>query len=393
MLRRLNYLANIIDYSLSGLRRKYAKNCSVLIAFALVIFVLTSFQLINRGLQESSARLLRSVPDITVQQLSAGRQVGLNISWQRQIEKIWGIDVVSPRVWGYYFDETMGANYTVVGLPTDLDYTRFEDFTLAHGRYPADGLSAEVVISENVRELLRLGGRKFFTLFKPDLSQISFETVGTFAPETTILTSDIILMSISSARTLFSIPEGEVTDLLVYVTNPLETSTIAAKITELVPGVRVVTKDQILKTYSVVFNWRSGVGSVCLLMALLAFVILAWDKASGMSEEEKREVAILKLLGWQTSDIMLVRFTESLIVSFFAFIIGWTAAWIQLLCGGSLFSTVLLGWSVLRPGLDVVPPFMISDTLLIFTLAVLPYLCATIIPVWKSSTIRAESIL
>ena len=38
--------------------------------------------------------------------------------------------------------------------------------------------------------------------------------------------------------------------------------------------------------------------------ALAAFVILAWDKASGLSQEEKREVAILKMLGWQTGDVM-----------------------------------------------------------------------------------------
>lgn len=393
MQNRLNYLANIVDYSISGLCRKYAKNSSVLVAFSLVIFVFSSFLLITSGLKDSALRLLQSVPDITVQQLSAGRQVGIDRAWQENIAAIWGVSAVTPRVWGYYFDETTGANFTVVGLPEAVDYSKIHDFTLAQGHYPTTHSVNEVVISDNVRILLGLNDRKFFTFFRPGLSQISFETVGVFSKTTEILTADLILMKLTAAQDLFLIVPQQVTDFLVYVTNPLETNTIARKITEIIPGARVVTKEQILKTYNVVFDWRSGVGSVCLLVALFAFIILAWDKASGMSEEEKREVAILKLLGWQTRDIMLVRFTESLIVAFLSFVIGWTTAWLHILAGGSLFSPVLLGWSVLRPEINVVPPLTFSDTLLIFVLSVVPYLCATIIPVWKSSTIRAESVL
>ena len=43
-------------------------------------------------------------------------------------------------------------------------------------------------------------------------------------------------------------------------------------------------------------SWRSGILLFVLSGSLLAFVIFAWDKASGLSETERKEIAILKAL-------------------------------------------------------------------------------------------------
>jgi ABC-type lipoprotein release transport system permease subunit len=231
-------------------------------------------------------------------------------------------------------------------------------------------------------------------LFRPDLSQASFETVGLFDRKGDILTGDLILMTLPDARDLFAISEGLVTDLLVYVANPNEIETIAVKISEKLPGSRVITRNQILKTYKVVFNWRSGLGTICLLTALAAFVILAWDKASGLSQEEMKEVGILKILGWQTNDIIFLRFCESLSVSFLAFLTGYLLAWMHVaFLGGTLFRPVFLGWSVVRPVFSLVPPFAVEDLLLVFSISVIPYLCATAVPAWRAATVRADSVI
>ena len=39
-----------------------------------------------------------------------------------EIKKIWGVQSVKPRLWGYYYDATNGANYTLMvaeDLPED----------------------------------------------------------------------------------------------------------------------------------------------------------------------------------------------------------------------------------------------------------------------------------
>ena len=187
---------------------------------------------------------------------------------------------------------------------------------------------------------------------------------------------------------------SELTDIVVSVSNPTEIDTIAQKISERVPGSRVITKNQIHKTYRAVFGWRSGFGLVCLLGSVAAFVILAWDKASGLSEEQRREVAILKAVGWQTADVMSVRFWESVVISVLAFSIGYTLAWAHVLWfDGLLFKPVLLGWSVLNPPLSLLPVFHLADLMLIFSISILPYLAATVIPAWRSALIRPDSIV
>ncbi|GAB6192862.1 ABC transporter permease [Desulfocastanea catecholica] len=388
-------LLNILDYALYGLRRKLLKNVSVFCLFTLVIFFLSSFLLVSKALTEAAQKILATAPDITVQQMSAGRQVSIAASAESDLASIYGIEKIDERIWGYYFDESNGANYTVIGMQAPfVDSAVGLQLGLSEGRLPTLAERGKVVLSDTIRQHLQLGQRKHFSLFRPNLSQAAFETIGLFDKKMDIVTADLILMTLADARDLFAIPQGYITDLLVYVANPNEIDTVARKISDILPGSRIITRNQILKTYKVVFNWRSGLGTICLLTALAAFVILAWDKASGLSQEEKKEVGILKILGWQTSDIIFLRFCESLTVSLLAFLSGYLLAWVHVVFfDGSLFRPVFLGWSVVRPVFSLAPPFVVEDLLLVFALSVMPYLCATAVPAWRAATVRADSVI
>lgn len=386
---------NILDYALSSLWRRRLKSLSVLLVFAAVIFLLASFQMVTQALTDKAKQLLVHTPEITLQQMSAGRQEAIALTYRHQLAEIFGIRKVVPRIWGYYFDEVRLANFTVMGLDIDeMPDNALLETTLLSGTMPGIAEHGKVVVGQSITKALDLGGRLTFSLFRPDLSLKSFEISGEFAPDTDILSHDLIVMNLADARDLFNIPTGLATDLCVYVANPQEIETIAKKISAALPGVRVLTRPQIQKTYQVVFGWRSGFGSICLLAALAAFAILAWDKASGLSPEEKREIAILKVLGWETGDILAVRFWESVIVSGLACLVGITAAYIHVVYfAASLFRPVLMGWSVLRPELQLLPRLAAGDILLILAFTVIPYLAATVIPAWRSATVPADSAL
>ena len=388
-------LLNILDYALASLRRKLLKNLLVGAVFTIVVFLFSSMLLTRGALTKMAEDLLAGAPDITVQQLSAGRQVGIDLAAREKLVDIPGIVAIDARLWGYYFDEKNGANYTVIGLPPGKGEERRQAaVALQQGRLPEPGEAGKVVLGSAVKQHLGLGDRRHFSLFRPDLTLQSFEAVGILAEDSAPLTADTLLINEADVRALFALPDDQASDLLVRVANPLETLTIAGKIMERLAGVRVITKERIAKTYQAVFGWRSGFAAGCLLLTLFAFVILAWDKATGLSGLELREVGILKILGWQTGDILLLRFCEALLVALLAFLAGWLLAWVHVACfQAALFRPIFLGWSVLRPSFTLLPPLLANDLLLVFSLTVLPYLAATAVPAWRAAVVPAHSVL
>jgi ABC-type lipoprotein release transport system permease subunit len=184
------------------------------------------------------------------------------------------------------------------------------------------------------------------------------------------------------------------TDLLVSVRNKVEAPTIAKKIKERFPDTRPLLRDEIIRTYDAVFGWRSGLILICFIGALTAFIILAWDKAMGLSAEEKKEIGILKAIGWETSDVLEMKFWEGLIISLASFLTGIILAYLHVFfLGASLFAPALKGWSIIYPSFRLAPfinPYQIA-TLLAIT--VVPYIASTIIPSWKVSITDPDELM
>ncbi len=384
---------NILDYALSSLWRRRLKNGGIIAVFAAVIFLVASFQLVTGALTETAGRVLAATPEITIQRMSAGRQEAIPLVYGDRLQEIFGIRAMVPRVWGYYFDEVRGANYTVLGVAAGMPQTdALSGAVVGNTTWPTE--PGRVVMGRAAAATLELQPGQLFSFFRPDLSLKAMTVAGIFRPETELLTADLIAMPLADARDLFAVPAMQATDLCVYVANPAEIATIAEKIAKILPDTRVLTRPQIQKTYQVVFGWRSGFASVCLLAALAAFAILAWDKASGLSPEERREIAILKILGWETSDVLALRFWEGGLVAGLAFFLGTTLAYLHVVFGGAaLFRPVLMGWSVLQPALTLAPQVTPKEVLLLLAFTVLPYLAVTVIPAWRAASAPAESAL
>jgi ABC-type lipoprotein release transport system permease subunit len=225
-------------------------------------------------------------------------------------------------------------------------------------------------------------------------SIMSLEIKKVISPKSELISSDLVLISQDDFRGLFGTTEDYATDLTLKVRNPREIPTIAAKIAELLPDTRQILRDEILRTYDAVFNWRGGMMIFILSGALLAFFIFAWDKASGLSSEERREIGILKAIGWETSDVLLMKFWEGMILSFSSFLAGTLFAYAHIFfTSAMLFEPMLKGWAVLYPEFRIIPFVDASQVAALFFLTVVPYTVATIIPSWRSATIDPDSMM
>lgn len=367
---------NLIDFTLASLWRRKGKNLSLLAVYIVVVFFLGSVMFFAEALKREAALLLRGAPEVVVQKLTAGRHDLIPAGYMEKIGAIPGVAEVRGRLWGYYFDPVLGANYTFM-VPPDQ---RLE--------------TGEVVIGPGVAKLRQVGEGDIMTFQTSRGTLLIFEVGDVLPAEAGLVDADLILLSAPDFTRLFGQPAGVFTDLALTVRNPNELTMIAAKIVALLPDTRPIIRDEMARTYDAVFDWRGGLLIFILAAALLSFVIFAWEKASGLSGEEKREIGILKAIGWETSDVLLMKFWEGLVISLSAFLLGLILAYAHVfIAGAPLFAQVLKGWSVLYPDFRLTPFIDFSQVFTLFFLAVVPYTVATIVPSWRAATIDPDLVM
>jgi ABC-type lipoprotein release transport system permease subunit len=306
----------------------------------------------------------------------AGRHDLVPAGWIAAIDGIRGVGTVRGRLWGYYFDPVTGANYTVQ-VPERFWRERGEAVV-------GSGVARVRDVRAGERLALRDSTGGYLTLAVREVVPADVELVA----------SDLILVGEEDFRALFGVPPGLYTDLAVGVRNVKEVDTVARKVTAALPAARPITRAELLRTWDAVFDWRSGLVVLVLTGALSAFAIVAWDRASGLPAEEQREIGILKAIGWETSDVLVVKLWEGAVISLSAFLLGTLAAYGHVFLGrGLLLAPVLRGWSTLQAPLRVVPAVDAQQLATLFLLTVVPYTVATLVPAWRAATVDPDRVM
>jgi ABC-type lipoprotein release transport system permease subunit len=367
---------NIIDFTLSSLARRKGKNIALILVYVLLVFLLASVLFFTQALKREASLLLKNAPDVVVQRMAAGRHDVIPRDYLNVLQTIRGASKVRGRLWGYYFDPVIGANYTIL-VPENFSHP-----------------DSSIIIGHGIANTRLAYQGDLLALRAYDGTMHIFTIHDTLSAESELVSSDLILVSEQDFRRMFGTEKGFFTDITLTVRNAKEVPTVAAKIARLLPDSRVITRSEILRTYDSIFDWRSGLVVLILSVAALAFVIFAWDKASGLSAEEKKEIGILKAIGWETSDVLLMKFWEGTMISLSSFLAGLLLAYLHVFFTPVvLFEPVLKGWSVLYPGFRLVPfvdPYQVAT---LFFLTVVPYTVATIIPSWRAATIDPDSVM
>ena len=377
----------IIEYALSSLLRRKFRCLAILAAYALTVAILASILFMTGSLKIEARNLLGSSADLIVQRLLAGRHDLIPEAYAETIRGIPGVGTVTPRYWGYYYDALTGANYTLLG--TDHKESTLE---LLRGRMPGGMGECAVGAGVSAVRFADEGGELILTDSRG--MGVSFQVVGVFRAESSMLTNDLVVLTDDGLIAFFGLPEGRATDIMVEVHNEDEVQTVARKVKRLLPDTRPITKRELLRTYDMAFNWRSGMMLTIFAAAVIAFCILAWDKATGISAEEKQEIGILKAIGWDTADVLVLKFWEGLILSMTAFLLGVIAAFVHVFfLGATLLAHIIMGWSVLFPEFRLVPHLDPYQLLILAFLTISPYVASTVVPSWKAAVTDPESVM
>jgi len=366
----------LIDFTLASLARRKTRNIGLILVFSLLVFALASVTLLTSALRQEAARVLARSPEVLLQRMVAGRHDLIPPGYIERIGRIRGVQRVEGRLWGYYYDPVVKANYT---------------FQVAGDDPPPPG---RIVVGPGLARFrgVQAGNVLSFRSYSGKLFAFTVDAV--LPAESELVSADLVLLNEADFRAFFDYPAGHFTDIALSVANPQEVRTVATKLAAALPDSRPILRDEVLRTYQSIFDWREGIALALLAAAILAFAILAWDKASGLSAEEKREIGILKAIGWETGDVIRMKLWEGLLVALGAFLIGYLAAYVHVFhFSAALFAPVLKGWAVLYPSFTLLPAIdgLQVATLLFFT--VFPYAAAVLVPIWRAAITDPDAVM
>ena len=386
----------LVEFAINALLRAKRKNIFVFIVFTLLTALLTATFLITNSIKYELQTTVDALPQIIVQKIKAGRHYDIDNSVVEDIITIAGVSQATPRVWGYYYFANAGVNFSIVGIEQyEEQYT--DALSKIAERFDFDELHKKsgMIVGQGVQKVLKENYYSdYFNFIKPDGSFKKVYLSGLFRGDTQLESNDIILMSKQDVREIFDIPSNKATDIVVKVSNPNEIPTIASKIKLMYPDSRVITSSDLEVSYQNIFDYKSGVFLALFVVALFTFFMIIYDKASGLSSEEKREIGVLKAVGWRVDDVLKEKFYEAFIISFFAYILGVLIAFGYVyILKAPLLQNIFVGYSQLKTTFELPFVFDIQTLFLVFLLSVPIYIAATIIPSWRAATVDVDEVI
>jgi hypothetical protein len=168
---------NILDFTLSSLFRRKGRNILLVIVYTLMVFMLASVLFFTHSIKREACLLLQNSPEIVVQKIVAGRHDLIPAGYIETIKDIRGVDSVKGRLWGYYYNPSVGANYTL-SVP--------ENFVYGAGN---------IVIGKGVARSFLANPGDIVPFKTYEGSYTSLEVKDTLSSESEIISSDLVLMS------------------------------------------------------------------------------------------------------------------------------------------------------------------------------------------------------
>ena len=125
-----------------------------------------------------------------------------------------------------------------------------------------------------------------------------------------------------------------------------------------------------------------------------ALLLLAWDRLTGLSAAERREIGILKTIGWETRDVLTARMWESGLVAAAGAALGLIGAYAHVFWFDAAgLSGVIFGWSALYPTLALVPSVGLGQVGAVAGLVIVPFVAISVVPAWRAATLDPDQAL
>jgi putative ABC transport system permease protein len=150
-----------------------------------------------------------------------------------------------------------------------------------------------------------------------------------------------LYMPLPNAEALASVSEGEVNQVYARLSDASQTDEVVKGLSIKLGKLSAVSQQSILQVMGGVSRVTARFSAAAGLLGALGGVALAWAALSGLMAERRREIGVMKAVGWRTRDIVRTFLSESAILS---------------ICGGILGTLLGLVLALLLAGLPTPAP-------------------------------------
>ncbi len=367
-----------------------SKHLAIFFISILIVFLSSSILFISNTLKKEIFTTLENQSDFVIQKINSGKSQYTPISWIEDFKEISGVKNIQQRVYGQYYFMPEDVYFTIVGI--DL----FEEGSSKNIKELLEVLniseflqSDSMIIGNGIKKLFdkyRYTDSYDFKLFNNDLKEIKI--FKDLPQKANLVANDLIIMDINLAKEILNIKEDEATDIVLNVPNNLERANVKDQLILKHSNTRILQKENLKKEYENMFNYKGGIFLILFIVVILTFTLILYQRYSMISLGDKKEIGILKAVGWSIKDILKLKIMENFIVAFMAFIIGIILSYIFVfILNAPILKNIFIGSQNLQNDFIFNANIQIDSLITLFLFFMIPFLSAVLIPVWKVAII------
>lgn len=395
--------SNLASYALGNVLKYRTRSVAIILALFISTSILCSVEFIREGVVTDVSVSVDEGPDIVLQRLVGGRQVPIPDTWMVNVTNTTGVRIATPRVWGYS-DVGSGSLLTVMGVNA-TEYGTMSGAVgtslLESGRFLNESDYRKMIVGQGIVDMmaasaipLQVQEGTHLSLITYDGELIEFEVIGIFARASKIFSYDMILTDLQSAREVLGFENSTFTDIAVWTDYGSDLNSVAFRLDTGMGEARVLTRDAISDSMLKAYTGRAGITALLWLVVLLAVVLLAFTASSAGSEEARREVGLLKALGFDTVDVLEIRMLESITLSLLGVSLGISFAIIfDFALGAPLLAGYILGWGLILLSGGIPLAISLPTLFTVYAVGLVPILVAAVVPSWRNAITEPDIVL
>ena len=367
-----------------------SKHLAIFFISILIVFLSSSILFISNTLKKEIFTTLENQSDFVIQKINSGKSQYTPISWIEDFKEISGVKNIQQRVYGQYYFMPEDAYFTIVGIDLFEEGSSKNIKELLKVLNISEFLQSDsMIIGNGIKKLFdkyKYINSYDFKLFNNDLKEIKI--FKDLPQKANLVANDLIIMDINLAKEILNIKEDEATDIVLNVPNNLERANVKDQLILKHSNTRILQKENLKKEYENMFNYKGGIFLILFIVVILTFTLILYQRYSMISLGDKKEIGILKAVGWSIKDILKLKIMENFIVAFMAFIIGIILSYIFVfILNAPILKNIFIGSQNLQNDFIFNANIQIDSLITLFLFFMIPFLSAVLIPVWKVAII------